>query len=87
MKVQALLSHSESEALAGLDVPDVGNIDLKANCESPEESSGMERILRKIQIRSQLVRECLAECLGVYIMIVSVFKVATVYQYFESLVI
>ncbi|KAM4631485.1 aquaporin-10b [Polymixia lowei] len=29
----------------------------------------MENILRKCQIRNQLVRECMAECLGVYIMI------------------
>ncbi|KAJ0003419.1 hypothetical protein NQD34_008517, partial [Periophthalmus magnuspinnatus] len=29
----------------------------------------MERILRKCQIRNRLVRECLAECLGVYILI------------------
>ncbi|XP_029976304.1 aquaporin-10b isoform X3 [Salarias fasciatus] len=29
----------------------------------------MERLLKKCQIRSQLVRECLAECLGVYVLI------------------
>ncbi|XP_053717469.1 aquaporin-10b [Synchiropus splendidus] len=29
----------------------------------------MERLLSKCQIKSQLVRECLAECLGVYILI------------------
>ncbi|KAM9385682.1 aquaporin-10b [Pholidichthys leucotaenia] len=29
----------------------------------------MERLLRKCQIRSQLVRECMAECLGVYVLI------------------
>lgn len=29
----------------------------------------MEKLLRKCQIRSQLVRECMAECLGVYILI------------------
>uniref|UniRef100_A0A8C6SF34 Aquaporin 10b n=1 Tax=Neogobius melanostomus TaxID=47308 RepID=A0A8C6SF34_9GOBI len=29
----------------------------------------MERILRKCRIQNQLVRECLAECLGVYILI------------------
>lgn len=37
-----------------------------------EETSGMERLLRKCQIRNQLVRECMAECLGVYILMVSV---------------
>lgn len=34
-------------------------------------SSGMERLLRRCRIRSKLVRECLAECLGVYLLIVS----------------
>ncbi|KAM3858159.1 aquaporin-10b [Diretmus argenteus] len=29
----------------------------------------MERVLKKCRIRTQLVRECMAECLGVYIMI------------------
>uniref|UniRef100_A0A3Q3X945 Uncharacterized protein n=1 Tax=Mola mola TaxID=94237 RepID=A0A3Q3X945_MOLML len=32
-------------------------------------SPGMERLLRKCQIRNQLLRECLAECLGVYVLI------------------
>lgn len=31
----------------------------------------MEAVLRKIRIQNQLVRECLAECLGVYVLIVS----------------
>ncbi|XP_004073758.3 aquaporin-10 [Oryzias latipes] len=35
----------------------------------PEERSGMEAVLRKIRIQNQLVRECLAECLGVYVLI------------------
>ncbi|CAL8295075.1 unnamed protein product [Merluccius merluccius] len=29
----------------------------------------MERLLRRCRVRNQLVRECMAECLGVYIMI------------------
>lgn len=33
---------------------------------------GMERLLKKCQIRNQLVRECMAECLGVYVLIVSI---------------
>nr|XP_040045086.1 aquaporin-10b [Gasterosteus aculeatus aculeatus] len=33
------------------------------------ETCGMERLLRKCRIRSQLVRECMAECLGVYVLI------------------
>lgn len=38
-----------------------------------EEIPVMERLLKKCQIRNKLVRECLAECLGVYILIVSIF--------------
>lgn len=36
---------------------------------------GMETLLRKCRLRSQLVRECMAECLGVYVLIVSVWLV------------
>lgn len=39
--------------------------------DSRRDSLGMERLLRKCRIRSELVRECLAECLGVYLLIVS----------------
>ncbi|XP_061598294.1 aquaporin-10b [Cololabis saira] len=34
-----------------------------------EDSSVMDKLLHKCQIRSQLARECMAECLGVYIII------------------
>ena len=68
MKGQTLLSQADSAVLC---------------CDSPEDrahlwpdaaegSSGMERLLRKCQIRNQLVRECLAECLGVFVLIVSI---------------
>lgn len=39
--------------------------------ERPEEGSGMERVLRRCRIQNQLIRECLAECLGVFVLIVS----------------
>lgn len=71
MKGQTLLGAAE---LCGSDPPDdSGGPTLKAQLwpDSAEESSGMERLLKKCQIRNQLVRECMAECLGVYILIVS----------------
>lgn len=37
-----------------------------------EETPAMERLLRKCRIRNRLVRECMAECLGVYVLIVSI---------------
>lgn len=73
MKGQTLPSKSGSAVLCGSDPPDDGVPALKAHSwpDGVEESSGMERLLRKCQIRNQLVRECLAECLGVYVLIVS----------------
>lgn len=35
------------------------------------ETSRMERLLNKCRIRNQLLRECMAECLGIYVLIVS----------------
>ncbi|TMS18325.1 Aquaporin-3 [Larimichthys crocea] len=71
MKGQTLPSKSGSAVLCGSDPPDDGVPALKAHSwpDGVEESSGMERLLRKCQIRNQLVRECLAECLGVYVLI------------------
>lgn len=37
-----------------------------------EEPSVMERLLKKCQLKNQLCRECLAEVLGVYVLIVSI---------------
>lgn len=75
MKGQTLLSKTDSAVLCGSDPPDDGVPPLKADQwpDGAEETSGMERLLRKCQIRNQLVRECLAECLGVYVLIVSIF--------------
>lgn len=58
MKGQTLLS---KEVPRGSDPPD------------DSETSGMERLLGKCKIKNQLVRECMAECLGVYMLIVSIF--------------
>ncbi|XP_070778446.1 aquaporin-10b [Enoplosus armatus] len=71
MKGQTLLSKADSAVLCGSDPPDDSVPPLKAHLwpDCAEETSGMERLLRKCQIRSQLVRECMAECLGVYVLI------------------
>lgn len=70
MKGQTLLSKAD-----GADPPDDRVPAPKAHLwpDGAEETLGMERLLRKCQIRNQLVRECLAECLGVYVLIVSLF--------------
>lgn len=75
MKGQTLLGETDSAVLCGSGPPDDGVPPLKADQwpDGAEETSGMERLLRKCQIRNQLVRECLAECLGVYVLIVSIF--------------
>ncbi len=75
MKGQTLLSRADSAVLCGSELPDDSSPALKAHLwpDSAEEVMGMERLLKKCQIKSQLVRECLAECLGVYILMVSVF--------------
>ena len=76
MKRQALPRRPESVvALPGLDVSFGATAAVKdphwQYAEGLEESGMMERLLRKCRIQKQLVRECMAECLGVYIMIVS----------------
>ncbi|CAK6949271.1 aquaporin-10b [Scomber scombrus] len=68
MKGQTLLSQADGAVLCGSDPPDDSVKALKAHLWS-EETSEMERLLGKCRIRSQLVRECMAECLGVYILI------------------
>ena len=88
MKKQALPRRPESVvALPGSDVSFRGTSAVKEPhwqyAEALEESSGMmERLLRKCRVRNQLVRECMAECLGVYIMIVS-FDLSIVCVYFR----
>lgn len=74
MKGRTLLGETNSAALRGSDTPDISVLPLKAQpwSDSVEGSPGMERLLRKCQIRNQLLRECLAECLGVYVLIVSI---------------
>ncbi|XP_068431314.1 aquaporin-10b [Clinocottus analis] len=71
VKGQTLLSQADSAAPCGSHPPVDGVPALKAHLwrGGAEETSGMERLLRKCQIRNQLVRECMAECLGVYVLI------------------
>lgn len=47
------------------------DVSVQAPLDGAEESSMMERLLSKCQIKNQLLRECLAELLGVYVLIVS----------------
>ncbi|KAF7670077.1 hypothetical protein LDENG_00056630 [Lucifuga dentata] len=70
MKGQTLLCPPESGVVCGSDPPDASA--LKAHHLWPDAAKGtsrMERILRKCQIRNQLLRECMAECFGIYILI------------------
>lgn len=75
MKGQTLLSQAHGAVSCGSDPPDDSVPALRAHLwtDGAEETSGMERLLRKCRIRNQLVRECMAECLGVYVLIVSFF--------------
>ncbi|KAM9838226.1 aquaporin-10b [Aulostomus maculatus] len=74
MKGQTLLSPpTEGAALRGSDPADEAGataplkVHLWPDCE--EETSKMEGLLRRCRVRNQLVRECMAECLGVYVLI------------------
>ncbi|XP_068567252.1 aquaporin-10b [Cebidichthys violaceus] len=71
VKGQTLLTQAECAVLCGSDPPGDEVPALKAHLwlDGAEKHSGMERLLRKCQIRNQLVRECMAECLGVYVLI------------------
>lgn len=68
MKGQTL--HGKAD---GADLPGGSVLVPKAQLwpDSEEEAPSMERLLRKCRVRNELVRECLAECLGVYVLIVS----------------
>ncbi|KAL3043632.1 hypothetical protein OYC64_003488 [Pagothenia borchgrevinki] len=68
MKGQTVLSQADRAVLCGAPPPAATGPALKDQL-WPEECSGMERLLRKCHIRNQLVRECMAECLGVYVLI------------------
>ncbi|KAM7384424.1 hypothetical protein PAMA_011667 [Pampus argenteus] len=71
MKVQALFTQADSTVLCRSDPPDDSVPGLKTHLwpDGAEETSTMEKLLRKCQIRNQLLRECMAECLGVYVLI------------------
>lgn len=53
----------------GAGPPDVS---VQAPLDGAQGTSRMERLLNKCQIKNQLLRECLAEFLGVYVLIVSI---------------
>ncbi|XP_049890354.1 aquaporin-10b [Epinephelus moara] len=69
MKGQTLLSRTDYEPLCGS--PHDSDPSLKDHplLQGVEETVGMERLLKKCQIKNQLMRECMAECLGVYVLI------------------
>ncbi|XP_056269511.1 aquaporin-10b [Pseudoliparis swirei] len=71
MRGQTLISQADSAAPCGSDPPVDCVPAQKAHLRQggAEEPFGMERLLRKCHIRNQLVRECMAECLGVYVLI------------------
>ncbi|XP_074542273.1 aquaporin-10b isoform X2 [Halichoeres trimaculatus] len=71
MKGQTLHSKADGAVWCGSDdLPEYNVPALKAQpWPDGTEDAGMEKLLRKCQIRNQLVRECLAECLGVYVLI------------------
>lgn len=64
IKRHAVLSKAD-----GAGPPDVS---VQAPVDGAEETSMMERLLHHCQITNQLLRECLAEFLGVYVLIVSI---------------
>lgn len=72
MKGQTLLSRTDYEPLCGS--PHDSDPSLKDHplLQGVEETIGMERLLKKCKIKNQLMRECMAECLGVYVLIVSI---------------
>ncbi|KAM6899988.1 aquaporin-10b [Xenentodon cancila] len=71
VKGQILLGEADGAKQCKSGPPDYSTRSVKAHLgpDGAEDSSVMERLLQKCQIRSQLVRECMAECLGVYVII------------------
>ncbi|CAL8308669.1 unnamed protein product [Merluccius merluccius] len=70
MKGRASLSQPGGKvALAELDVSVRGTAAVEDPRRQHKPPAVMERLLRRCRVRNQLVRECMAECLGVYIMI------------------
>ncbi|XP_058474741.1 aquaporin-10b [Solea solea] len=79
MKVHIVLCQADGAVLSRSDPPDacsscsssssVPALTSHLRLDSTKERSGMERLLRKCNIKNQLVRECMAECLGIYILI------------------
>ncbi|XP_068189351.1 aquaporin-10b [Antennarius striatus] len=84
MKVQPLLGEADGAEDPGGSEPPVERVlPLRAHL-LWEETSGMERLLRKCRLRNRLLRECLAEGLGVFVLILfgcgSVAQVTTTHE-------
>ncbi|XP_041823209.1 aquaporin-10b [Melanotaenia boesemani] len=71
MKGQTLLREADAAVLCRSDPPNYRVPSLKVILEqdSVEENLVMEKLLKKCRIRNQLVRECMAEFLGLYVLI------------------
>ncbi|KAM3596298.1 uncharacterized protein V6R79_011913 [Siganus canaliculatus] len=71
MKGQTLLRGTDRAAPPGSEPLD-DNVPLKTDLrpDRAEEPSRMEKTLRRCRIRNKLIRECLAECLGVYVFMI-----------------
>ncbi|KAM9737275.1 aquaporin-10b [Menidia menidia] len=69
---QTLLSEADSAVQCGSDPPDYSFPSPRGRPRrdsQEEEASDMERLLRRCRVRNRLLRECMAECLGVYVLI------------------
>lgn len=66
-------SEAVRAALCRAEPPDVSTrpSDAPPGLDGAEKPAVMEELLKNCRIRNQLLRECLAECLGVYVLIVS----------------
>ncbi|MEQ2277996.1 hypothetical protein XENORESO_010882, partial [Xenotaenia resolanae] len=63
---QTVLSEAEGAELCTSETSVYSSLSLKAH----QRPGGMDKLLRRCRIRTPIVRECLAECLGVYVLIV-----------------
>ncbi|MEQ2281300.1 hypothetical protein AMECASPLE_028873, partial [Ameca splendens] len=62
---QTVLSEAEGAELCTSETSLYSSLSLKAH----QRPGGMDKLLRRCLIRTPIIRECLAECLGVYVLI------------------
>ncbi|MEQ2199222.1 hypothetical protein XENOCAPTIV_027870, partial [Xenoophorus captivus] len=62
---QTVLSEAEGAELCTSETSLYSSLSLKAH----QRPGGMDKLLRRCRIRTPIIRECLAECLGVYVLI------------------